>query len=185
MLPFLFLGLIVVGALALAGTARAKGRELPPVPPPPDVVPPLPPGPPPVVRAPPPPPPPPAKIVQKIREIEATLPTVPPSRQTETVQRIQKLEAMLPVAPQPAQPPVTVPPPTPEAPPLRAPLLRVGARGKYVAMMQTKLKALGYPIAVDGIFGRGTERHVKAFQASRGLRPDGIVGSNTWAALRS
>jgi peptidoglycan hydrolase-like protein with peptidoglycan-binding domain len=36
---------------------------------------------------------------------------------------------------------------------------------------------------VDGIFGRETEVAVKAFQRSRALVPDGIVGTRTWPKL--
>lgn len=38
-------------------------------------------------------------------------------------------------------------------------------------------------IGVDGIFGRGTENKVKAFQKSKGLPADGVVGFNTYKAL--
>lgn len=47
--------------------------------------------------------------------------------------------------------------------------------------MVTLQKALRlYP---DGIFGKVTEDAVKAFQKSKGLAADGIVGVKTWAAL--
>lgn len=35
----------------------------------------------------------------------------------------------------------------------------------------------------DGLFGSGTEAAVKQFQTSEGLKADGIIGQNTWAAL--
>lgn len=40
---------------------------------------------------------------------------------------------------------------------------------------------LGIP--ADGQFGKGTEDAVKAFQRSKGLAVDGIVGDKTWTAL--
>jgi peptidoglycan hydrolase-like protein with peptidoglycan-binding domain len=36
---------------------------------------------------------------------------------------------------------------------------------------------------VDGIFGPGTDKAVKAFQDKHGLKPDGIVGLVTWGLL--
>ncbi len=66
------------------------------------------------------------------------------------------------------------------------PLLRVGARGVAVERLQTLLNRKGnYKLATDGIFGNGTETAVKDFQAKSGLSVDGIVGTNTWAALQS
>lgn len=38
-------------------------------------------------------------------------------------------------------------------------------------------------IAADGRFGAGTDAAVRAFQRSKGLQVDGIVGEKTWAAL--
>ncbi|GHB19766.1 peptidoglycan-binding domain-containing protein [Streptomyces chryseus] len=43
----------------------------------------------------------------------------------------------------------------------------------------------GQPLAVDGIFGARTESWVVHFQDVKGLRVDGIVGPQTWAALRA
>lgn len=56
--------------------------------------------------------------------------------------------------------------------------LRLGSRGQNVRILQEKLA-----LHVDGIFGPITEEAVKAFQSDRSLKPDGIVGSQTWAAL--
>lgn len=42
-------------------------------------------------------------------------------------------------------------------------------------------KALG--ASVDGICGYETEAAIKKFQKSKGLKPDGAVGLNTWKAL--
>ena len=61
--------------------------------------------------------------------------------------------------------------------------LRVGATGPRVEQVQSALLALGYTIGVDGRFGPVTLSRVRAFQESRGLRVDGIVGPITWRAL--
>jgi cell wall-associated NlpC family hydrolase len=64
------------------------------------------------------------------------------------------------------------------------PTLRRGSRGESVRLLQTKPKQLGYdPGPIDGIFGSGTERAVKDFQADKGLVVDGIVSKQTWGAL--
>jgi peptidoglycan hydrolase-like protein with peptidoglycan-binding domain len=55
--------------------------------------------------------------------------------------------------------------------------------GPAVRQLQQRLKALGYAIAVDGVFGPGTAAAVKKFQAAQGLTADGIVGPATQAAL--
>ena len=65
----------------------------------------------------------------------------------------------------------------------RPTLLREGASGDKVREVQGRLAALGYAVAVDGVFGRGTADAVRSFQRDRGLAPDGIVGPGTLAAL--
>jgi len=55
--------------------------------------------------------------------------------------------------------------------------------GPAVRQLQQRLKALGYDIAVDGVFGPGTAAAVTKFQSARGLAADGIVGPATQAAL--
>jgi peptidoglycan hydrolase-like protein with peptidoglycan-binding domain len=63
------------------------------------------------------------------------------------------------------------------------PLTRQGDQGHPVPTLQYLLRARGHSVAVDGIFGPATDAAVRAFQQSRGLTVDGIVGPNTWTAL--
>ncbi|MDE5931224.1 MAG: LysM peptidoglycan-binding domain-containing protein [Lachnospiraceae bacterium] len=74
----------------------------------------------------------------------------------------------------------TVPPAT---------VLRQGSRGADVITLQYLLDVIAeyYPsipsVSQDGIFGNGTRQAVIAFQQTKGLTPDGIVGTQTWRAL--
>ncbi|HMC09271.1 MAG TPA: peptidoglycan-binding protein [Actinomycetota bacterium] len=52
-----------------------------------------------------------------------------------------------------------------------------------IRTVQELLRQHGFDVVVDGIFGPKTEDAVKAFQRSRGLTADGIVGNRTWPAL--
>lgn len=67
--------------------------------------------------------------------------------------------------------------------------LRVGSRGRSVALIQTALNRISqnFPaipkISVDGIFGHATEAAVRVFQQVFGLDNDGIVGRQTWYAV--
>ena len=64
------------------------------------------------------------------------------------------------------------------------PTVRQGARGNITKLIQERLVTLGYNTnGVDGIFGNGTKNAVIAFQKSKGLSVDGIVGTNTWRKL--
>jgi hypothetical protein len=63
------------------------------------------------------------------------------------------------------------------------PVKRRGDTGEAVRSIQYLLRARGYSLAVDGIFGSETEARVKSFQQSKGLTVDGIVGNQTWEAL--
>jgi putative chitinase len=65
-----------------------------------------------------------------------------------------------------------------------SPVLKKGASGNAVHDLQTLLLQAGFRTLVDGDFGKHTEDAVKEFQRHRGLRIDGEVGPNTWAALR-
>lgn len=63
------------------------------------------------------------------------------------------------------------------------PTLRRGSSGGGVSSLQRALAALGFDVTVDGAFGPGTERAVRAFQSRNGLEADGIVGAATKAAI--
>jgi hypothetical protein len=52
-----------------------------------------------------------------------------------------------------------------------------------VAALQRRLTHAGFPIDVDGWYGPGTERTVRAWQRAHGLIADGIAGPRTQAAL--
>lgn len=63
-------------------------------------------------------------------------------------------------------------------------LLKKGMYGELVKRLQEVLKAYGFNCGnIDGIFGDKTYNAVVAFQKSRGLAIDGVVGYNTWKAL--
>lgn len=63
------------------------------------------------------------------------------------------------------------------------PLLRRGSNNNFVFLLQFMLNQYGNSLAVDGIFGTGTENAVRRFQQNNGLSVDGIVGPNTWKTL--
>src|SRR5882672_3349430 len=66
------------------------------------------------------------------------------------------------------------------------PTLKQNSSGPDVQALQQKLKDLGFdPNGVDGTFGTGTKAAVIAFQQSKGLQPDGMVGPGTMAALEA
>ena len=57
-------------------------------------------------------------------------------------------------------------------------------KGDDIAALQEILTGLGFSCGtIDGIFGKKTEKAVKAFQHDRNLVVDGIVGASTRAAL--
>nr|WP_318656263.1 peptidoglycan-binding protein [Streptomyces resistomycificus] len=67
-------------------------------------------------------------------------------------------------------------------------LTRRGDSGRRVVQVQCMLTERGYDVGGtdgDGQFGKDTDAAVRKFQRARGLSPDGKVGPETWAALRS
>lgn len=80
---------------------------------------------------------------------------------------------------------ICIPSSTPTPPPSNScPILRMGSRGASVVELQQLLRNAGFdPGSIDGIFGNRTQSAVIAFQRSRGLVQDGIVGIMTWTAL--
>ena len=70
------------------------------------------------------------------------------------------------------------------APAVEAASYKKGSSGAVVTQIQTKLKSWGYYTgSVDGIYGSGTERAVRAFQQKNGLTVDGKAGDQTLAAM--
>ncbi|GHC60319.1 GH25 family lysozyme [Streptomyces cinnamoneus] len=63
--------------------------------------------------------------------------------------------------------------------------VRSGSDGPAVRAAQHLLNSHGATLQVDGVFGTGTRDAAVAFQKSRDLGTDGIVGPATWKALLS
>jgi hypothetical protein len=64
------------------------------------------------------------------------------------------------------------------------PVLKRGSRGDLVVWAQEHLIGAGQAgLPVNGIFGKLTYATVRAFQSSRGLSADGVIGTSTWRAL--
>lgn len=64
--------------------------------------------------------------------------------------------------------------------------LQYGSKGEAVRDLQLKLMALGFRLPIygaDGVFGSETEKAVKDFQYTWGIRVDGVVGPETQAAI--
>ncbi len=64
------------------------------------------------------------------------------------------------------------------------PVLRLGAEGDAVLLLQTALARAGFsPGALDGDFGPRTETALKAFQAAFRLPANGIADADSWETL--
>jgi putative chitinase len=74
-------------------------------------------------------------------------------------------------------------PPQAAAPAAGMPPLRPNDKGPPVTILQEKLIAAGYTVAVDGDYGPNTEKMVRQFQRDHKLEEDAIVGAATWKAL--
>lgn len=61
--------------------------------------------------------------------------------------------------------------------------LGLNSRGPRVEAVQTFLAANGASVQVDGKYGPSTTKAVKDFQASYGLKQDGVAGKNTLRAM--
>ena len=63
-------------------------------------------------------------------------------------------------------------------------ILKLGSKGNNVKLLQEELNKLGYDCGTpDGIFGRGTQRAVLAFQELNKLYIDGIVGNEVYSKI--
>lgn len=77
-----------------------------------------------------------------------------------------------------------------QASPLADGVLREGERGQEVTTLQNRLNTLGFKdaqgkaLVPDSDFGTSTKQAVEAFQRSRNLVDDGVVGKDTFAALK-
>ena len=95
---------------------------------------------------------------------------------------------LIPPTPTPEETPAPTPTasPAPEPTASAARVLRKGATGEDVALLQQALIGLGYlDGSADGQFGPGTQSAVMQFQAVNGLSADGIAGAKTLALLAS
>ena len=64
--------------------------------------------------------------------------------------------------------------------------LKKGSEGALVKELQRLLQKKGYYTGeLDGKFGTGTQDAVKNFQRDMGLTVDGVVGDQTWEALKA
>jgi len=64
------------------------------------------------------------------------------------------------------------------------PMLKRGSKGNEVQAWQMYLNSHGFQCGkTDGVFGAKTEAAVRAYQRSKGLTADGIIGAKTWASV--
>ena len=66
------------------------------------------------------------------------------------------------------------------------PILKKGSKGDHVVLWQSYLNSIGFNCGdVDGKFGSKTDSAVRAYQRSKGLKDDGVIGPMTWASLNT
>ena len=67
----------------------------------------------------------------------------------------------------------------------RQPVLKFGSAGGDVRRVQRTLNAASCApaLVISGVFGRGTDRALRAYQDRVGIRVSGVVNPRTWAAL--
>ncbi|MGN0941902.1 MAG: C40 family peptidase [Selenomonadaceae bacterium] len=65
-----------------------------------------------------------------------------------------------------------------------APILKIGAYGHDVRILQQELEDAGYDVAVSGEFDEATRDAVISFQQDNALDATGIVNRETWHALK-
>lgn len=68
---------------------------------------------------------------------------------------------------------------------LAAPLLRRGAEGHDVHILQENLKRLGYEVELTDVFDDATYQAVSTFQRDEGITVSGTVDRETWRLLKS
>jgi hypothetical protein len=61
--------------------------------------------------------------------------------------------------------------------------VRRGDRNEAVRGVQRQLNKYAYALAVDGIFGAGTDAAVRDYQLTSAIAVDGIAGQSTWRSL--
>ena len=84
----------------------------------------------------------------------------------------------------PAAKPAPAKPSTPKAPAFPGTLLRYppATRHASVRTWQTQMRARGWKITVDGVYGPASKTICQQFQREKKLKADGIVGPATWRA---
>lgn len=84
-----------------------------------------------------------------------------------------------------AQAPAEKKPAVQQAPAAKPFLVKQGARGEDVKIVQTLLKEMGYPVGeIDGICGPQTSQAIESFQIIHGLLPSGVVDRETLAYMK-
>jgi murein L,D-transpeptidase YcbB/YkuD len=66
--------------------------------------------------------------------------------------------------------------------PGNGPVLKLGVEHSHVALLRERLK-VGAPSGAEEVYDQELQEAVKAYQRENGMRPDGVVGAQTRAAL--